>query len=255
MSRILAIGDVHGAYKALLQALERANYDPSNDILLFLGDIADGWSETKQCFDFIAHNKQEYNNIIYHLGNHDKWLKDWAKNGGWPDDIWYTQGGKATIESYHPEIINPWLALHLQYPRIPESHLQILESAKLYTLDEENRVFVHAGILPDIPIEEQTQEDFIWNIDWNGYRILWETAKYNHNDTYPKKLTDYNEIFIGHTSTWSYSKIPIKRCEVWNLDQGAGWHGKLSIMDIDTKEYWQSDVVSELYPDEYGRRR
>lgn len=45
----------------------------------------------------------------------------------------------------------------------------------------------------------------------------------------------------------------MRRCNVWNIDTGAGWSGKLTIMDIDTKEYWQSDFVKELYPDEKGR--
>lgn len=30
-------------------------------------------------------------------------------------------------------------------------------------------------------------------------------------------------------------------------------HGKLTIMDLDTQEYWQSDLVKELYPNEKGR--
>jgi serine/threonine protein phosphatase 1 len=36
------------------------------------------------------------------------------------------------------------------------------------------------------------------------------------------------------------------------MDTGAAFTGALSIMDIDTKEYWQSDLPS-LYPDENGR--
>ena len=34
----------------------------------------------------------------------------------------------------------------------------------------------------------------------------------------------------------------MQRCNVWNLDTGAGYGYKLTIMDIDTKQYWQSDV-------------
>ena len=28
---------------------------------------------------------------------------------------------------------------------------------------------------------------------------------------------------------------------------------KLTIMDLDTQEYWQNDLVKELYPNEKGR--
>lgn len=45
----------------------------------------------------------------------------------------------------------------------------------------------------------------------------------------------------------------MNRCNVWNLDTGSGFSGKLTIMDIDTKEFWQSDFVRELYPNENGR--
>jgi len=40
---------------------------------------------------------------------------------------------------------------------------------------------------------------------------------------------------------------------VWNLDTGSCFDGKLSMINIDTEEIFQSDVVKELYPDEKGR--
>jgi serine/threonine protein phosphatase 1 len=40
---------------------------------------------------------------------------------------------------------------------------------------------------------------------------------------------------------------------VWYLDQGGGFEGKLSLMDIDTHEFWQSDKVVNLYPGFHGR--
>jgi serine/threonine protein phosphatase 1 len=45
----------------------------------------------------------------------------------------------------------------------------------------------------------------------------------------------------------------MKAANIWNLDTGAGYNGKLTIMDIKTKEYWQSDLVTELYKDKKGR--
>lgn len=40
---------------------------------------------------------------------------------------------------------------------------------------------------------------------------------------------------------------------IMDLHTGFGWNGKLTIMDIDTHEYWQSDNVQKLYPNEPGR--
>ena len=45
----------------------------------------------------------------------------------------------------------------------------------------------------------------------------------------------------------------MKAGNIFNLDTGAGWDGKLTIMDIDTLRYWQSDNVKTLYKDERGR--
>jgi serine/threonine protein phosphatase 1 len=42
---------------------------------------------------------------------------------------------------------------------------------------------------------------------------------------------------------------PLHLGNLWALDQGAGWGGKLTLMDVNTHEYWQSDPVSTLYPD------
>jgi len=65
----------------------------------------------------------------------------------------------------------------------------------------------------------------------------------------------YDEVFIGHISTSHYDPTlkPVNACNVWNLDQGCGYEGKLTLMNIDTKEYVQSDKVSKLYLNIKGR--
>lgn len=52
MKRTLAIGDIHGGFKALKQVLERANVT-EKDTLIFLGDYVDGWSESSQIIQFL----------------------------------------------------------------------------------------------------------------------------------------------------------------------------------------------------------
>ena len=71
---------------------------------------------------------------------------------------------------------------------------------------------------------------------------------------YPKRLKLYNEIFIGHTPVTHIGKdIPVNFANVWNVDTGAAFKGKLTAMNIDTKEFWQSDSLPDLYPNEKGR--
>lgn len=47
--------------------------------------------------------------------------------------------------------------------------------------------------------------------------------------------------------------IPMQGCNVWNVDTGAAFHGKLSCLNVETKEFLQSDIVQTLYPNEKGR--
>jgi serine/threonine protein phosphatase 1 len=73
---------------------------------------------------------------------------------------------------------------------------------------------------------------------------------------FPKRLKLFHEIYIGHTPTLYYdTDIPMQGCNVWNLDTGAAFKDKLTVMDIDTNKFWQSDPVISLYPGQLGRNR
>jgi serine/threonine protein phosphatase 1 len=75
-----------------------------------------------------------------------------------------------------------------------------------------------------------------------------------HSELFPKRLLLFNEIYIGHTPTLNYKiTTPMHKANVWNIDTGAAFTGKLSILNIETKEFWQSDPVMNLYPNENGR--
>jgi len=59
------------------------------------------------------------------------------------------------------------------------------------------------------------------------------------------KFGNYDEIYIGHNPTIKFGETePQKICNVWALDTGAGWGARLTIMDINTKQFWQSDKIS-----------
>ena len=93
-------------------------------------------------------------------------------------------------------------------------------------------------------------------------RTLWEMAlaldKSIGKDSmlYPKRLQHYHEIYIGHTPTTNYNSFePMHAANIWNVDTGVAFSGKLTGMDIDTKAYLQSDNIRDLYPDEKGRNK
>lgn len=225
--RTFVLGDVHGAYRALRQCLERSGFNKAKDHLIFLGDVCDGWPETKSCIDEFM----TIPSITFLLGNHDIWAMEWMRSG-LAEDLWLEQGGLATVKSYEPEI--------------PPAHISFFEKAlPYYVLD--NKLFVHAGINTQLPIEVQTIRTLSWD------RNLARTALDLYNRGIHGKLTDYDEIYIGHTPV-PFGQ-PIRSSEIWMMDTGAGWSGVLSMMDIETKEIFTSDPVPSLYPGIPGRRK
>ncbi len=227
--RTLVVGDIHGGFKALTQVLGRAKFNPHHDRLISLGDICDGWSQTRETIDFLA----TLPDCLLILGNHDQWTLDWMKTGE-TSVMHLSQGGQATIDSYSRDI--------------PREHVQFLESARLYFLDEKNRLYVHAGFEPEVPLDQQSQDIFCLD------RSLYMAASH-HREKF--KIPEYQTVFIGHTPTLDVQPdaTPVIWGNLVNLDQGAGWDGRLTVMDADTREFWQSDFVPELYPDEPGRMR
>ncbi len=239
--KTFVLGDIHGGLRALQQVLALVPYS-KNDTLLFLGDYVDGWSESPGVLDFLI-DLQSTQTCIFIKGNHDDLLLDYLKTNEYHEE-WFKHGGKATLAAYRnvDEVTK-------------KKHIAFLEALELYYLDHDNRLFVHAGFtnLKGVA-SEYFKPYFYWD------RTLWEMAlgvddRLQVTDMlYPKRLKLYKEIFIGHTpTTYINSSIPVQKASVWNIDTGAAFKGALTALDVDTKEFWQSDPVYILYPEEIGR--
>ena len=215
--RQFAIWDIHGGHKSLVQCLERSWFNYEEDQLIVLWDIVDGWPETPQVVEELLNIK----NLILIEGNHDTWAREWFKFWARPI-IWTMQWWQATIDAY---IANPELMI---------KHRDFLDRAvKCY--EDWDRLFVHWWFKPWYSAKEQPLRYLTWDRDLYDMR---------NNDL---DISPYKEVFVGHTSTWNISKFPFKRNWVWFLDQWGWFDGKLSIIDVETKEFWQSDIVSNLY--------
>lgn len=243
MNRKLVIGDIHGAWKALEQIIEKAAVK-ENDQLIFLGDFVDGWSQSYEVIQYLIGLEKRVK-CVFIKGNHDLWCQQWLEKRAL-NETWLFNGGRATFNSYQH---------HTEADKL--NHLQFFQRMQNYYIDEDNRLFIHAGFSS---LHGPYMEHYSSNYSWD--RTLWEMAlcldKRINKDSllYPKRLKLFNEIYIGHTPTLRYDCFePMNAVNVWNMDTGAGFHGRLSILDIDTKQFWQSDVVQNLYPEETGRNR
>jgi serine/threonine protein phosphatase 1 len=227
--RSFVLGDIHGAYKAMMECFEKADFSYKDDTLICLGDVCDGWPEVNKAIDELL----KINNLIYILGNHDDWTLKWFINGEAPE-IWTMQGGDATIKSYKEGI--------------PPAHIEFLKAARLY-YKINNKVFTHGGFDIFEELEYQSKDVFIWD------RTLLQLALNLHYSNSEKNITGYDEIYLGHTPTINFGiKEPKKICEIYMMDTGAGWPGGvLSLMNIETKEVFLSTQVDKLYRGIPGR--
>ncbi|MCW5520908.1 serine/threonine protein phosphatase [Aureitalea sp. L0-47] len=239
--RTLVVGDIHGGLRALEQVLERAQVS-SNDKVIFVGDYVDGWSENAETIRFLMNFSESYS-CVFLRGNHDELVYNFLKKG---DDraMWLAHGGQASKDSY----------AKLSEEEI-EKHIAFYEALEYYHIDKENRLFLHAGFTNMHGPQHEYYPNMVY---WD--RTLWEMACSldpdisSDNPFYPRRLTLFREIYIGHTPVTRIGEItPQQKANVWNVDTGAAFKGLLSIIDADSKEFWQSDPVWTLYPDEKGR--
>lgn len=244
MSRTLVIGDIHGGLKAVIQILNRAKIT-TKDTLIFLGDYVDGWSQSPEVIDCLI-DLSTKNNCIFMKGNHDELLLDWleGRHENLNEAMWFKHGGKATINAYL-DVTN----------EVKQRHIVFLKSLQDYYLDEQNRLFVHAGFTNMNGVKSEFFSKLLY---WD--RTLWELASCldenldRNSPYYPKRLNIYDEIYIGHSPISKTEKVvPLFKNSIWNLDTGAAFKGALTIMDVDSKEFWQSDELPKLYPNELGR--
>ncbi|MDP5157961.1 MAG: serine/threonine protein phosphatase [Flaviramulus sp.] len=241
--QIFAIGDIHGGLKALIQLLNKLEVK-DEDTLIFMGDYVDGWSESAQVVQFLIELSEKIS-CVFIKGNHDVWCEDWLFRGE-VNPTWYMHGGKETIESY--------IGFTTEEKK---RHLGFFNGMLPYYLDPENRLFLHAGFTSMHGVEKELlQTTFYYD------RTLWEMAlsldkNIDKNSVlYPKRLKHYDEIYIGHTPTTNFNSLkPMHAANVWNVDTGVAFSGKLTALNINTKSFFQSDNIRDLYPHEKGRNK
>ena len=243
------MGDIHGAYRAMVQCLERSGFDYQNDRLIQLGDVTDGYTQVYECVEELLQIKH----LVALKGNHDDWFTEFIDTDFHP--YFWNYGAKGTLISYlqHCGKEGRYFASRsgfktsLESGDIPENHKNFFRLQKLWHIDDQNRCFVHAGFNRHLPFHKQKEIDYYWN------RTLWLEAKAHcanrRNEQVAEFIitTQFKEIYIGHTPTtqWQTDR-PLCAFNIWNMDTGAGHpNGKLTIMDIDTKEFWQSDLLRE----------
>lgn len=147
-----AIGDTHGCLDPLSRLLDEchrfAKGQPS--AFVFLGDYIDRGSDSRGVIQTIL-DMQAANpdRVIALAGNHEDLL---LRADNFIDEArWLDNGGDATLRSYGISSMTEF----------PQDHLTWIGNLQTHH-DDGQRFFVHAGIRPGIPLNQQTRDDMLW---------------------------------------------------------------------------------------------
>lgn len=226
---IYAIGDIHGQLAMLEAALQRIEADGGPDArVVFLGDYTDRGPDSRGVVDLLARGQAEGRNWVCIKGNHDRMFSMFMEDHPRNDDRllvgyhWLHPriGGVETLQSYGVDVAERE-RIHQVHDRarsaVPPEHLSFLDGLKT-AHQEGEMLFVHAGIRPGLPLEQQTEEDLVWI----RQEFLTDTRAHPWL------------VVHGHTH--------VKRAEHHgnrvNLDTGAGYGHPLTAAVFEGRDCW-----------------
>jgi serine/threonine protein phosphatase 1 len=163
--RVYAVGDVHGCLDRLVTLHEIIAEDIAarpveRTTLVHLGDYVDRGSDSAQVVDWLINRPPVPADLIVNLmGNHEHMMLS-ALAGVDKDapNQWLMNGGADSLLSWSISRTVPpaeWAS------RIPIRHLIFLRDLAI-----SHRIgpylFVHAGVQPGVPLEQQSRHDMMW---------------------------------------------------------------------------------------------
>jgi serine/threonine protein phosphatase 1 len=153
LSQTYAIGDVHGCLDQLQRLVELCERDAGAQKIkfVFLGDYIDRGPDSRGVVEFLI-DLQTWSpdEIVCLMGNHEAMLLA-AIDDEANEPHWLRNGGGETLDSYRtPSPVD-----------IPRKHIEWLRSLPK-SHDDGIRFFVHAGVHPDRPLDQQNEHDLLW---------------------------------------------------------------------------------------------
>jgi len=210
MNHTYVVGDIHGCSDALSQLLEKIKPLPKDDTVIFMGDYIDRGPDSRGVIEIILKLRAEHSRVITLMGNHEFMLLGVLKGYGLHEFL--NMGGDATLKSYgiSPESINDLVAM------LPRNHLIFFQDLLPYWEDE-NYIYVHAGLQPGVHLTQQSP-------DW----LLWSRDEFIHSaHDYGKK------VIYGHTP-FEKPKADINKI---GIDTGAVYGNELTCLILPEEKF------------------
>jgi len=226
---LYAIGDIHGhlgllraAHDLIAEDIARHGAGP----VIHVGDLVDRGPDCRGVIDFLMDGIADGADWVVLKGNHDRMFARFLRDPAEPEpglraDLGYLNpkiGGAATLTSYgvRSAADRPIAKVHADaVAAVPHSHLTFLNTRP--TLHQAGTcAFVHAGIRPGVPLQDQLETDLVW------IREPFLSVTESHGPL----------IVHGHTALDKATRYGNRL----NLDSGAAYGGPLSAVVIEGHE-------------------
>lgn len=226
---LYAIGDIHGHLGLLkaahdLIARDMAQHGPGQ--VVHIGDLVDRGPDSRGVIDHLMQGQARGEDWVVLKGNHDRMFARFLNNPLDPEpglraDLGWLHpklGGPDTLASYGVRKAGdrPIPKVHADaIAAVPQLHRDYLAALPAMHLAGDC-VFVHAGLRPGVPLDQQTETDLVWIRD----AFLIEPASFGplvvHGHTAIKEATHYGNRV--------------------NVDSSAAYGGPLSAVVIEGRD-------------------
>jgi serine/threonine protein phosphatase 1 len=197
------IPDIHGRADLLRDGLAGIleHVRGQTGTIVALGDYVDKGPDSKEAIDLLRRGPATGWSFVALKGNHDAMMVEALRH---PSKMawWLERGGDAVIQSYGGDSSN-----------VPPADIEWLDGLPLVHIDR-HRIYVHAGLDPDLPLDQQTERTLLWKRYPEGFTSGFGCYHVVHgHDSFP----DGPKLYEGRT----------------NLDTRAWQTGRLMIAVFD----------------------
>lgn len=207
MSRLIAIGDIHGGSYELVHILKEIGVQPT-DTIVTVGDYVDRGIDSKGVLEILIELSRDCH-LVPILGNHDEMMLR-AKEDPAELSAWIGIGGMVALESYGDTD---------DIDLIPEKHFEFLRTC-LPFYETDVHIFTHANYDESLPFSRQS-----------GNMLRWRSL----TEHLPGPHISGKTVIVGHTPHSEVLNLGHLIC----IDTGCGMDGRLSAIDVGTGHIWQ----------------
>ncbi|KAF4042797.1 Calcineurin-like phosphoesterase [Phytophthora infestans] len=231
-TRVIIIGDVHGCFDELQLLLSACDFSPPNDCLVFVGDLVNKGPKPLDVVRFVRESGS-----LCVRGNHDdaalSAFYQWINGGRVPGSAKYSY-----VEHFKPEDV--------------EFLEQLPFSVSLP--NHSNIIVVHAGVVPEVNLEEQRPVDmykmrFVQREKADDETSKWmalEKKKYKFEnggepETWAKVWGGPRHVYFGHAASAGLQQESFAT----GLDTGCCYGKKLTACIIPSNRLVQVDAKEQ----------